>query len=484
MVDVIKGLRTGKSWSATIGTIFKGPGVTWLERSATTWAFLATVSCCWLGQLSAETTSKELRRLPPTDAAATCPAPGQPHEPARVDTVAYHQPVVDANGSESVGNAAPSFQLDLEQNAASRLGNNFTADPEFLGGIIVVRPDTAMKIGGYVKADLIYDFDAIDATDSFDTTSIPTAGRARQNTRFHARQSRLSFDTRWRVGDDVARAFVEADFFGGDPNGTSNFRLRHAYGTLGAFTAGQTWTTFTDPSAVPATLDFEGAVSNVNRRQGLVRWEQPLWDDSLSLAFGVEDARIIIEDDLLAAGEPRTESPDFISRLRVEPDWGRFQAAILLRELGFQPTGQSVVAETAWGLNFTGSVYLLKTTKSYYQITFGDGIGSYRGSPDVVSTGPNAGAILPSFGWMIGVHHEWTERLTSNVTFSELSLDNLPGQDPANLHRTTYLAINLIANPYERLFVGAEYLYGLREDVSGATGKANRLQMSFGFHLP
>ncbi len=33
--------------------------------------------------------------------------------------------------------------------------------------------DVAMKIGGYAKADFIYDFDPIDSTDSFVTTSIP-----------------------------------------------------------------------------------------------------------------------------------------------------------------------------------------------------------------------------------------------------------------------------------------------------------------------
>jgi hypothetical protein len=63
-------------------------------------------------------------------------------------------------------------------------------------------------------------------------------------------------------------------------------------------------------------------------------------------------------------------------------------------------------------------------------------------------------------------------------------LDDVPGQDPDSLRGTTYLAVNLIANPYERVFTGVEYLYGVRDDASGASGAANRLQMSFGFYLP
>lgn len=383
---------------------------------------------------------------------------------------------------------SPSFQRlpvgELTNLAESQISNNFTAFPDFNSGIVIRNRSVAMKIGGYVKADLIFDMDAIDSTDSFDTTTIVVNGFDRKNARFHARQSRLSFDTRWLVGNNMIRAFVEADFFGGDPKGTSNFRFRHAYGTLGGFTAGQTWTTFTDPSAVPQTLDFEGAVSNVNRRQGLVRIDVPLFLDGLTCAVALEDPQVIIEASEPIDGEARTQSPDFLSRIRLERDWGSMQAAMVLRQLGFQPTGASVLTKGAWGFNMAGSVLLLDHTKGYFQVTFGEGIGSYRGSPDIVQTGPDSAAILPIFGWMTGIHHEWNDRLTSNLTYSQLELDPLSGQSPDNLLGTTYLAVNLIANPYDRVFWGVEYLYGIRENVNGDNADAHRLQSSFGFYLP
>jgi hypothetical protein len=253
---------------------------------------------------------------------------------------------------------------------------------------------------------------------------------------------------------------------------------------VGRITAGQTWTTFTDPSAVPQTLDFEGAISNVNLRHGLIRYDQPLRVDGLSLALAVEDSQQNIEAPTDAAGEARPESPDVVSRLRLQRDWGNVQAAFLLRKLGFQPTGEPVIRDTAWGMNFAGSVLLVEGTRGYYQITFGDGIGSYRGSPDVVSTGPDTAAILPMFGWMLGIQHEWNKQLTSNFTFSELYLGDVPGQSPDNLLNTTYLAINLIGNPYDQVFCGIEYLYGVRENVDLASADAHRIQTSFGFYLP
>jgi hypothetical protein len=177
-----------------------------------------------------------------------------------------------------------------------------------------------------------------------------------------------------------------------------------AYGTLGGFTAGQTWTTFTDHSAAPQTLDLEGGVSNVNCRQGLVRWEQPIFAGGLSAAVALEDPRIMIEAPTQLTGVGRTESPDFITRLRYTRDWGNIQGAFVLRELGFQRTDMAVIKGTAWGFNFAGSALLVEGT--------------------------------------------------------------------------------LIANPYERVFVGIEYLYGIRQEVSGAQGTAHRVQTSFGFFLP
>lgn len=422
------------------------------------------------------------RRLPPPDTSVRSQTPAaDPHVvPVQFEQGGFRW--LDADSSSNL--SLDSFRLDqYDQTGSTRLDNDFSAFPEFTNGILVFGDDVAMKIGGYIKADLIKDFNAIDSTDSFDTTTIPTTGPDRDNARFHARQSRLSFDTRWRTQGEVPRAFLEFDFFGGEPL-NSTLRLRHAYGTVGNFTAGKTWTTFTDPSAVPQTLDNEGGVSNVNRRQGLVRWDQPVWDDFLSIAVALEDPRVMVESPSPVMGDGRTEFPDFITRVRIDRDWGEFQAAYVLRTIGFQPTGGPVINETGWGLNFTGSVLVMPQTEAYYQITFGDGIGSYRGSPDIVATGTSSAEILHSFGWMVGVHHQWNDSLTSNFTFSQLSLDDVPGQSPTNLRSTTYLAVNLIANPYRRVFYGAEYLYGIRDDVSGAQGAANRLQVSFGFFLP
>jgi hypothetical protein len=328
---------------------------------------------------------------------------------------------------------------------------------------VISGENVAMKIGGFVKADFIYDFNPIDSTDTFDTTTIPVDAPPRTNSRFHARQTRLSFDTHWMASERTVRIFVEGDFF----SDNDRYRLRHAYGEVGALLVGQTWTTFTDVAAAPATLDFEGSVSSVNRRQAQARWTESVLHEDVTLALAVEDSREIIQLPTGLTGDPRTPSPDFVARVRFEREWGQFQVAGLYRVLGFQPKGADLITGNGWGLNFTEVILLTDSTKVYSQIVFGQGIGSYRSLPDVVPSGPEALEILGILGWMIGVTHEWTDLLSSNF-----------------VRRTTYLAANLIWKPLERVTVGAEYLHGLRENVDLHSAAANRLQVAFIFDLP
>ena len=341
--------------------------------------------------------------------------------------------------------------------------------------------DVALKIGGFVKADFIYDFNPIDSTDSFVTTSIPVGAPQRTNSRFHTRQTRLSFDTRWVAGERAVKVYVEGDFF--DPLDTASFRLRHAYGEVGPFLFGRYWTAFTDVAAAPATIDFEGSVSNVNRRRAQARWTQSLTDD-VTLALAVEDTDFIIDVPPGIEGESRSPSPDFTGHVRWDTQRSRLQLAGVYRIGGFQPENGSVITGTAWGLNATGAILVLPRSKFYYQVLYGEGIGSYRGLPDAAPETATTDKLLPLFGWMVGLTQTWNEKWSSNFTYAENSLDNAALQALDDVHRTTYLAANLVWNPLERVWTGIEYLYGFRENVDRAIGVAHRMQVGFIFELP
>jgi len=136
-------------------------------------------------------------------------------------------------------------------------------------GIQLQTGEYTWKFGGYIKVDVIHDFDEIGSTDSFDVRTIPTSGPTADGdaTRIHARQTRFNVDVQGPSSAGPLRAFAEGDFFS-DQNG---FRLRHAYGTVGEVLGGQTWTTFMDEAAMPETLDFESPTAFPLVRQAQVR---------------------------------------------------------------------------------------------------------------------------------------------------------------------------------------------------------------------
>lgn len=378
-----------------------------------------------------------------------------------------------------------SFQTQLQstQQIGGAGTNFYQTNDSFSQGLVIEGKNAAMKIGGYVKLDLIYDFNPIDNTDSFDVNSIPIGAPPRTNSRMHVRQSRLNFDTRFKTDYGIARTFVEGDFFS-DGN---RFRLRHAYGELNQFLGGQTWTTFANLDAAPATLDFEGSVSAITARRPQVRWTIPICGDELNLALALEDSKTVVElpPGGTTTGETRAVTPDFVARLRRTTSGGNFQVAMIARELGFQPSGESVLTDSAWGLNFSQVAELSPDNKFYWQINYGDGIASLLGDlPDITPTGPDSADLLGYFGWMVGATHNWNKKLSSNLTFAESHFRNTSGQPSTDINNLTYLAANLIWSPTDGIDVGIEYLYGKRENISGDSGLANRIQFAIFYYLP
>ena len=258
----------------------------------------------------------------------------------------------------------PNFKAAQQSNS---IGTDFyrTSD-DFTEGLVIEGKGVAMKIGGYVKLDFIQDFNAINNTDIFDVSSIPVGGPQRTNNRMHVRQTRLNFDTRWQTQCGIVKSFVEGDFFGTDGNGNKTFRLRQAYGELGRFLGGQTFTTFGNIDASPATLDFEGAISTITIRRAQLRWTQPVFTEDLTLALALEDSSTAIElpPGSTVTGNTRTISPDFVARLRRTRPSGNMQIAAIARILGFQPTGESVKRITLGDLTFHKFRILVRLTRS------------------------------------------------------------------------------------------------------------------------
>jgi hypothetical protein len=413
------------------------------------------------------------------------------------------QPVVaDPNSLDEVSLTTSSFSqgadpaVDLGQfNSFDRtepgagIGSNFFGlNDDFDSGLLVRTENVAMKFGGFVKVDFIQDLNPIGSTDSFDVATIEVGAAPRTNTRFHARQTRLNWDTRWNSERGPVRVFVEGDFFFNQREsfelGEDRFRLRQAYGQHGKWIIGQTWSTLSDVAASPPTLDFEGQVASIATRRTQIRWTDDIGESDWSLALALEDPFTLIEVPEGVEGQARTQTPDAVVQLRLSRPMTQFQVAGVVRQLGFQPINESVIEGNTWGINFTQVSQISEQGKFYYEILWGHGIGSFKGLPDAAPTTTGDVELLGSLGWMVGGTRDWNQRLSSNVTFAQNRLINVEDLRPDELDNVTYFAANLIVTPTKNTNFGIEYLYGLRENFDGRSAQANRIQMAFAYFLP
>jgi len=146
----------------------------------------------------------------------------------------------------------------------------------FPGSLPIPGTSAAMRIGGFVKMNIVESFDPIGSPDRFIVSTIPvpqTSGATTSS--LTVSQSRLNLELRDVTRGGPLRAFVEGDFAGSDvvsASALNTFRLRHAFGQYKALLIGKTWSTFMDANARPEDLDFEGINGQILVRQPQIRY--------------------------------------------------------------------------------------------------------------------------------------------------------------------------------------------------------------------
>lgn len=278
---------------------------------------------------------------------------------------------------------------------------------DFPHSILLPGTKTSVKVGGFAKFDFIQDFNSIGSTDDFDTSTIPTSGPQKGNTRLHARQTRLNLDVRHpsELGD--VQVFAEGDFFG-----TGNaFRLRHAYGKLGPVVAGQTWSTFMDETVMPDLVDFESPTGALLTRRAILRWTQPFAAiEGLEYSLAVEDPSPAFTS---TAGTFENALPDFIGRLRFQRESVHVQLAGFATKASFDPTVGADSEATAWGVSLSGSLKVFESDKIMGQVSYGDGIERFRGFSSYTLDASGSLIAIPALACYVGYEHAWSDHWKS-----------------------------------------------------------------------
>jgi len=365
------------------------------------------------------------------------------------------------------------------------------------------KPGAEFDIYGFVMMDAGYDFNQMDP-DWFDTvrpTKMPSFEKefgTDGNAYFSVRQTR--FGVRGNVPTELGdlKTIFEFEMFGvGADAGQTTIRLRHAYGELGQFGAGQYWSPFMDIDVFPNSVEYWGPPGMVFFRNVQFRWMPIKGDTRLTLALerpGASGDRGLYYDELrLDDLEPRFAMPDISGEFRYGGDWGYVEIAGILRRIEWVDTAPDEydLSDTAvgWGVNFSSNLKLAQDKVVKLQAVYGEAIENYMNDAsvdigiEVDASNPERplrGEALPVLGLVAFYDHSWNEKFSSSFGYSLHRIWNTLGQSPDAFKRGQYALANLLYYPVKDVMIGGQFQYGRRDNHSdGFSSNDYRIQFSF-----
>jgi hypothetical protein len=391
----------------------------------------------------------------------------------------------------------------------ARAQDNGTNTEVHDGAAAQAPPDAkpTFEIYGFAMLDIGHDFKQIDP-DWFDTlrvTKLPSVQNqfGRNNSTFAGvRQSRLGVRSSMPTDYGDLKTTFEFELFGtGVDAGQTTFRLRHAYGELGDFGAGQTWSPFMDPDVFPNSLEYWGPTGMVFFRNVQLRWMPMRGDKSLTLALerpgasgdpGTLAGRIELQNI-----RGRFPLPDFSAAYKVTQKWGYLRAAGMWRlikwddvlEDAFNLSGDAA----GWGINLSSNVNATKNDVLRLQVVFGQAIQNYMNdSPVDVGIEANlsnpvtpvVGKGIPIVGIVAFLDHKWNDEYSSTFGYSRQDNNNTDGQAPNAFKNGQYALGNLLYTPLPNVTMGGELQWGRRQNFSdGFHSDGFKLQFSFKYNF-
>jgi hypothetical protein len=366
------------------------------------------------------------------------------------------------------------------------------------------RLEGRIELYGFVMLDSGYDFKTNDPNwfDVMRPTKLPAfPGEFAPDGKvyFGVRQTRFGVKTATPTPMGDLKAQFEFELFGtGVDAGQTTFRLRQAYGELGRFGAGQTWSPFMDIDVFPNSLEYWGPNGMVFYRNVQFRW-MPIRNSGLHLTFAAErpgataDQGVYSDRIELQKVTPQFNMPDLSWQLRLIREWGYVQTAGIFRKISWVDNGNGPynLSGTAlgWGVNSSSNLKLGSNSVARLQVVYGHGIENYMNDAPIDigiqnnfgnPLTPIKGVALPVLGVVSFLDHTWGPRFTSTAGFSMVNIWNSNAQLPADFHQGYYSLANLLYHPLPRVTMGGEFQFGRRVNFSDGFN-ANDYRLQFGF---
>lgn len=375
-----------------------------------------------------------------------------------------------------------------------------------LPACLAAQDGAKITIYGFAMMDAGYNADQIhpDWYDVIRTTKLPSFRNEfgpNGNTFFSARQSRLGVKGFIPTDLGELRTTFEFEMFGtGVDAGQTTIRLRHAYGEIGQFGAGQYWSPFMDIDVFPNSVEYWGPPGMAFFRNVQVRWMPIQGDTRFTVALerpgasgdqGVYAGRIELTD-----VKPRFPAPDLTAEYRYGQKWGYVELAGIYRRIEWKDQGQQPFDlsgdASGWGFNLSSNIKFASDVLRLSAL-YGEGIENYmndapadigvESNPGNVNA-PIKGVALPVSGFVGFLDHTWNSKFASTIGYSSVNIDNSNLQSASAFRRGQYALTNVLYTPVPGVMTGVELQWGNRHNFSdGFKSDIFKIQFSFKYNF-
>jgi hypothetical protein len=360
-----------------------------------------------------------------------------------------------------------------------------------------------LDVYGFAMLDMGYQTGQNDSNwfDVLRPTKLPSyPNEYGEDGRFFAgvRQSRLG--VKGFIPTDVGeiKTIFEFELFGtGVDAGQTTFRLRHAWGELGQFGAGQTWSPYMDPDVFPNSVEYWGPNGMVFFRNVQFRWTPWQQGDS-RLAIAIERPGASADQGVYAGRielqgvQGRFPAPDVSAHFRYAKDWGHVQVAGIVRKIKWDDLNDDQYdlagSVTGWGLNFSTNLKFGGKHVFRGQLAYGEGVQNYWNDAPVDvgiknnlsnPRSPVEGVALPILGVVAFLDSNWSPKFSTTVGYSLVDIDNSDAQADSAYKKGQYALANVMFYPAKNIMLGPEIQWGKRENFrDGFTSDDVRFQFS------
>lgn len=347
-------------------------------------------------------------------------------------------------------------------------------------GLYIVAPDgkMQMRILGSVRYLAVYDNIELENKNALNTYQIPTGERNDRLPNYYngLDQTRLGFEVTRRTsrGDIFGR--LETDFAG------NGFRIRHAYAQFRHFLFGQTWSLFSQITALPATVDFLGPTGAIPVRNPQIRYSphKPVLEMNLAVGLEYMIPDLNIPDSLLIKSFQLI--PDITVRLDKTFGWGYLQLSGILPVISARENAENLILKTGWGVAASTIINAWTRGKWYLQAQGGRAIARFSNTLggnglDVIIDPEGNGVIPLTYGGYLTYEHHWKDNLFSSLSYGMAGIEEHSFLSDDMFRRGSSIRLNTFWDLVEGAKLGGELVWGQRVDKGGLEGEAFRMNL-------